>query len=171
MLLIFTGSANAQNVDVYFSLGSGLKMIDSEAAIGLDGKFSFGFKNFYANLNPLDLAFIPQGIKEGYRKETTSSGSTICRDTSTGQFAEKENCLTQYKTVYAFSPDINYMLRPEGAVFIFGLGYRLGYSSTPYFNAHVLFKDNPFIYKNYWYGNISAGKDFVKVGVGLAFSL
>lgn len=171
VLLAFAVNVSTAQNSQWFSLDAGVKSVEGETGIGLNGKFSFKINRFFAEVNPLDLTFVPEGVQDGYREETTSDGRTICRDTSNGQFAQSENCEMTYSTYYAVSGNINYSLSDEVAFFYFGPGFRLGTATTPYINVGLIFGNGPFSKDQHWFVKSSAGKQFFELSVGTSINL
>lgn len=93
---------------------------------GIQGtEIEFGYRktisSFGINILPVTGILYPDPDSR-YREETFSNGTTICRDTSTGQFANKEKC-SDTNFSYAFSVSADYAI--SNSIFIGG-GVRIG---------------------------------------------
>lgn len=126
-----------------------------EVAIG----YSWALQRLSVTLNYLAGVFYEGEEPEHYREETSSAGSTICRDQRNGQFAEKEKCQPEIEFDYAPSIEIDYWLTPR---FAFGVGYRGGDEA----GAVGLLS-----YKmtGEWFLSVRAGSDYHGIGVGVSF--
>lgn len=123
------------------------------------GEFGLGysFANEHFRITPIVGAFVYQGDNDRYRRETFSNGSHVCRDTSNGQFADKDDCDNTAVKAYG---------KLEGAVRFkqveIGGGVRLSSKTAPYGLASVAVSEQ-FALKAF------AGDDYYGAGLSLRF--
>ncbi|WP_428236720.1 hypothetical protein [Gracilimonas sp.] len=172
--LLLTQNVFSQDNSSYFSVDTGVKYTDGKTGIGLSGKILFSVDRFLINVNPIDLNFIPTGPKDGFRNETLSDGREVCRNSSNGQFAKKENCTTQFDLIYGLAIDGGYNLNRESDTdFFVGAGFRTNSPTTPYITANLLYKPNKEFSSNpvNIFGKIAAGRKFFELSIGLFFPI
>jgi hypothetical protein len=58
------------------------------ASVGIEGVRG----RFIGYVKPAELVFMAGDADPRYRGETFSNGQTVCRDTETGQFADRDRC-------------------------------------------------------------------------------
>lgn len=108
-------------------------------------------------LTPIVGAFLYQGDNDRYRQETFSNGTEVCRDTTNGQFAKKENCDNTAVKAYG---------KLEAAArfkqFEIGAGVRVSSETTAYGLASFEISDQLAL-------KAFAGKDYYGAGVALRF--
>ncbi|MDG2528052.1 hypothetical protein [Caulobacter endophyticus] len=120
--LPLAGPVQAQNWTVELN---GAKAGDlSGAELGLGYTLSKG----KFRLTPIVGALIYQGDNDQYASQTLSNGRTICRDTSNGQFADKENCNNVAAKAYG-KLEAAYRM---GKSLELGVGVRVSDETTPY---------------------------------------
>lgn len=121
--LVLCATCNAASAGVTGFLGYADGANDGvEAALG----YQFDIKKTRTSLalHPLQGVFFEGEEPEGFRKETQSNGNKVCRDTSNGQYAEKEKCEPDIEGEYTPSAEIL-----QGLFFAnvsIGVGYRGG---------------------------------------------
>lgn len=140
----FTAEANAAHAD------------DTEGAeLGLGYRFAAG--NF--RLTPIVGAFITAGEDDGrYRQETFDNGQTVCRDTSNGQFADKENCSGDLDVAAYGKVEASYRIGGKVEV---GVGARFGEDdAVPY---------GTLAFGQVWGVKLAAGQDYYALGLTYGF--
>lgn len=104
---------------------------------------------------------MPSDPNGRYQSETTSSGTTVCRDQETGQFADKTNCAA--RTVYAVNAEMLGGVPAGSGLFGLGAGVRGGNSSGPYFIAAYVFSQHP---QNAWQLRARIGRRVADFSIG-----
>lgn len=100
-----------------------LEQIGAQTGLGLNLNYSLDvYENTFLKLNYLELFTYLGKSDNRFRKETISGGTEICRDTTNGQFADKENCNPPLKAEY--QPSIEAQQRINERIY-FGLGVKL----------------------------------------------
>ncbi len=107
-------------------LGVGYAGRDDKSGVELE----LGYRRTHHSFG---FSLIPTGIVQRendsrYRKETFSSGQTVCRDTTNGQFADKEKC-DSTKLSLGLIASLDYSVTKE---FLFGGGIRIGDGAAPF---------------------------------------
>lgn len=115
--------------------GASLAIATINQQAGLEFNLNYSqevYNNTFLKLDYLELFVYSGKLDDRYRKETTSAGQEICRDTTNGQFSDKENCRPPYKVEYQPSVGAYYTLNDK---FDFGLGFKLRplWGSSPMF--------------------------------------
>lgn len=122
------------------------------AEFGLGTKLTAG--NFA--LKPQIVAFVYDGDTPGYREYTQSNGSTVCKNTANGQYADKTDCVAT-KIAAAIKIELTYAVGTWGE---FGVGARMEKKAVPYLTISKTI--SPMMSLKF-----NGGKDYV--GIGLAF--
>lgn len=144
-LSIFSSASSEEKY--HFGLFFGLGEDDGEDAINFSTPFSKKYQKLEIHLNPFDGNLITTESKNGrYQAQTLSNGNEVCRDTETGRFVKKENCInTEFKYGATIGVDYLYGQSLNGLV---GIGYRLGNPSLPYFNVGIKLDSEQMILKS-----------------------
>lgn len=107
---------------------------------GLRGSLTLPYFYDSGVISHISLADLGMNVSKSasdsrYRTEHLSNGNTICRDTTNGQFAKKENCEDGYdfNTFFASSADISVKL----SITYFGVGYRVFNEKGMYYTAGI----------------------------------
>jgi hypothetical protein len=122
--------------------------------LGIGYRFAAG--NF--RVTPIVGALIYKGGNDRYDKQTISNGTTICRDLSNGQFANKESCNDSAAKAYG-KLEATYRF---GHSVELGGGVRVSNRTTPYGTLAAFVSDAVAV-------KAVAGKDYYGAGLALVF--
>lgn len=108
-------------------------------------------------LKPQLVAFVYDGETPGFETQTQRNGSTICRNTSNGQYAEDSNCVSM-KVSAALKLELTYAMGAWGEL---GVGARVDKETRTPYVAYTKAVSPSMALK------LSGGRDYV--GLGLVF--
>lgn len=117
-------------------------------------------------LASLDVTLVPGPPNERYQTETFSNGRTVCRDHSTGEFAEKEKCGSLPDALIGAMVELDLAPFEQLPVF-FGGGLRTAPAPGPYASlgyARALGDDRWF-----WFLRGALGRHFGQAHFGIGF--
>ncbi len=121
--------------------------------IELGHRFSSG--GFGLSVSPIAGTYYEKDHDPRYRQESAS----ICRDTTNGQFSNKENCQTKSAFKYAPSISTDYTF---GNSFSVGVGIRKSWDTATFAQLKFRAKENSWV-------TIRASKDYYTFGVQFGY--
>ena len=126
-------------------------------SLGLGGVV---FNRIVAFVFPIDLGIVPNKDSR-YYTDTFDNGNSACRDSETGQFAEKSNCAADI--IYAAAAEAGFaVMNGQHPIYLTG-GYRVGAGETGFGAITVAFQPLAGLH---WYGRASVGRDFTQIVLG-----
>ena len=132
--------------------------VNSEAAVELGLGYAFKADKFY--VAPAIGIELTQGEENTrYRTQTQSNGTEVCRDSTNGQYSNKENCSGNTDGRGFVSLEAGYRVADSTSV---GIGVRRAEVTSPY--AVVNFGSlSGFKFR------LAGGKDYASIGASLGF--
>jgi hypothetical protein len=98
-------------------------------SIGVTTGFEIGTLVFGATADGFTITS-GAGSNDRYRTETFANGTTACRDTRNGQFAQRSKCSGEPVVVFSPLVEAGFRVRRDHPV-VFSAGYRFGQLSSP----------------------------------------
>lgn len=150
------------------AISAGVTDAYDDTEFNMIASWTVAYKRVLAFVNLADLTFRGSEADGRYRNETFSNGTTVCRDRTNGQFAEKEKCEDGIDLDYAFSTDANFIVADLDPVQIYcGAGLRLADKTKVYGSIGVDMKQFDNGLKLFGKGHIS--DDFYQAHIGVRF--
>lgn len=146
-------STSADGINTGISYAKRDQIEGAEIELGYHKTFS----SFVVNILPL-TGIIYSKTNSRYREETFSNGSKVCRDTSNGQFADKENCSgTGFD--YGFIVKTDYDILDKFAI---GAGVRLGNKSDVFLTLRSKLTQKMSL-------QVKGGENYVSAGLAFGY--
>ena len=149
-----------------WEISGGVVDTDFDTGMNITAGYAFTGKRFRVSLNFVDWN-VYFGEAEGFRRETLSNGTEICRDLSNGQFANNSACDDTDLDI-AGSITAGYVLKTTKPLFL-GVGARIGGDDDlggddTVFGVARLFGGNRRLY-----AQLLAAPDYAQLSFGVAF--
>ena len=151
---LLPGAAQAHNWTTQLAASD----VNKVGAVELGVGYKFAGQKFY--IAPMaGLEFTGTEGDSRYDTQTQKNGTTVCRDTSNGQYSNKENCSGSTDARGFLALEAGYNISEKAAL---GLGVRRAEVTSPYAVLHIGF--NQFLKFR-----LAGGKEYVSAGLSVGF--
>lgn len=135
-------------------------------SVSLGGTVSLG--RFRAGLTAVDATWIPMDPEPGYRRIDLPTGTVLCQDLASGEFADESHC-PGFSDWFGAMADLSFSLSQGPEAVFLGGGYRMGEGRGPYFLlSWGPSANDP---NGSWYLQGRLGSGFSQAAVGVSFWL